>query len=81
MSLVQLVGQPTRPGSAPSLIDHIVTNQADAHILASVVPVHASDHDLIVAEAPFSRARRQPREVSTRSMKRVDFDPATLVKF
>ena len=66
MSLVQLVNQPTHPGSTPSQIDHIVTNQANVHIPVSVVPAHASDHDLIVAEAPFSRARRKPRELSSR---------------
>ena len=74
LNLVQLVSQPTHPGSTPSLIDHIVTNQTEAVIPASVVPAHASDHDLIVAEAPFPRARRQSREVCMRSMERVDFD-------
>ena len=71
----QLIRNPTRPGATPSLIDHILTNQASVgEEAAAVIKTHVSDHDLITVRASLPRQRRKPREITTRSMRDVNYD-------
>ena len=75
LNFIQLIRDPTRPGTTPSLIDHVITNRTSIGCeAAAVVKTHVSDHDLITVRAPLPRTKRKPRELTTRSTRGVDFN-------
>ena len=74
LELNQMVWNPTRPGSRPSLIDHIITNVTNTCQTAEVIKAHASDHDLITVTVPLARVRKRPRTILTRSLRNVDWN-------
>ena len=79
LDFIQLIQEPTHPGEAPSLIDHVLTNQTNIdHGAAAAVKTHVSDHDLITVKAPLPRLKRRAREVITRSIRDVNFDSLCL---
>ena len=73
----QLIRDPTHPGTTPSLLDHILTNQTTEHESA-VVKTHVSDHDLITVKTRLMRCKDKPRWITTRSMRRVNYDQLCL---
>ena len=48
---------------------------------ASVIPVHVSDHDVVMLDAPLPRIRRPTRTVTVRSLRNVDYDSLRLDLF
>ena len=72
LSLSQLITEPTRPGTTPSLIDHLVTSRPDLTSSPRVTPCNISDHDLISVFITDVKTRHQPETVTLRSTRHVD---------
>ncbi|KAF0295662.1 General transcription factor 3C polypeptide 6 [Amphibalanus amphitrite] len=78
LGFVQLIRDPTHPGVTPSLIDHVLTNQAAAGHEPTVVKTHVSDHDLVTVKTRLARQKNKPRWIVTRSMRQVNYDQLCL---
>ena len=78
LSLRQLITEPTRPGPAESLIDHLITNRPDLTSTASVTPCNISDHDLITALITDVKTRHVPKTITVRSTRHVNSDALCL---
>ena len=78
LSLSQLITSPTHPGSHPSLIDHIITNQPDLTSNACVRPCDISDHDLIMTTVTAAKIRQRPKEITIRSTRKLNRDALCL---
>ena len=78
LGFVQLIRDPTHPGATPSLIDHVLTNQAVAGHEPTVVKTHVSDHDLVTVKTRLARQKNKPRWIVTRSMRQVNYDQLCL---
>ena len=83
LNLHQLIDKPIRLGtSGPgTVIDHVIADTAGLGQYASVIPVHVSDHDLVMLDAPLPRDRRPPRDVTVRSLRDVNYDRLRLDLF
>ena len=73
LSLQQLIATPTRTTSTSStLIDHVITSNAELTSEARVIDCSASDHDMVTVNIQSKRTRRAAQSVTVRSMKNVD---------
>ena len=78
LGFIQLIRDPTHPGATPSLLDHVLTNQTTIDHEPTVVKTHVSDHDMITVKTRLARCKNKPRWITTRSMRRVNYDQLCL---
>ena len=79
LSLHQLIVAPTRTTSTSStLIDHVITSNAELTSDARVIDCSISDHDMIAVNIQTRRTRRTAQSIRVRSTRNVDSDTLCL---
>ena len=78
LSLHQLITTATRPGSSPTLLDHIITNHPELTSGARVTPCSISDHDLVTASVTGMKTKQRPTTITVRSTRHLSQDALCL---
>ena len=78
LNLCQLVREPTHLRPTPTILDHIITNQADIQPLVRVLPEAIGDHQPVTCAINLPKIRLKPEYRETRRWDRADWSAICL---